>query len=107
MKDFWTGCQLGRLLDRRWRRDKLFLLGSAFEIAPPLQTMRHVSADDAVPLTLQFRVQKSKSKWGIPRKGYLVPGRDAPRARPNGESSWDVAAAAVAAVTRNGHDPQF
>ena len=41
------------------------------------------------------------SKRGIPRTGYLVPGRDAPGARPNGESSWETVAAtaAVAAVT--------
>ena len=33
------------------------------------------------------------------RTGYLVPGRDGPGALPNGESCWDVAAAAVVAVT--------
>ena len=35
------------------------------------------------------------------RTGYLVPGRDGPGALPNGESSWETAAAAaaVAAVT--------
>ena len=46
------------------------------------------------------------SKWGIPRTGYLVPGRDGPGAWPNGESSWEtVAAAAVAAVTSSGGLP--
>ena len=35
-----------------------------------------------------------------PRTGYLVPGRDTPRAQPNGESSWEtIVAAAVVAVT--------
>ena len=33
---------------------------------------------------------------GFPRTGYLVPGREGPGALPNGESSWDAAAAAVA-----------
>ena len=32
------------------------------------------------------------------RTGYLVPGRDAPETLPDVESSWDVAAAAVAAA---------
>ena len=31
--------------------------------------------------------------------GYVVPGRDSPRARPYGESSWETAAAVAAAVT--------
>ena len=34
----------------------------------------------------------------IPRTGYSGPGRDAPRARPNGESSWQTVAAAAVAV---------
>ena len=34
----------------------------------------------------------------VPGEGYLVPVRDTPRARPNGESSWETAAAV--AVTR-------
>ena len=39
------------------------------------------------------------SKWGIPRTGYLVPGRDTPRAWSNTKSSWETVAAAVAAVS--------
>ena len=35
---------------------------------------------------------------GFPSRAYLVPGRDAPRARPNGESSWETVAAAAVAV---------
>ena len=38
---------------------------------------------------LNFQIM---SKWGIPRTGYLVPGRDTPRARSNGESCSDSAA---------------
>ena len=44
------------------------------------------------------------SKWDIPYMGYFVPGRDAPRAWPNGESCWN--AAVVAAVTWNGYVPK-
>ena len=65
--------------------------------------------------------RKKTSKWGIPRTGYLVPGRDTPRAWSNTQNSWDVAAAAVAAVIwskmvqrwakviflENGHVPEF
>ena len=32
---------------------------------------------------------------GFPRTGYLVPARDAPGVSPDGESSWDAAAAAA------------
>ena len=43
----------------------------------------------------QTHAHRQESKSGIPRTGYLVPGRDTPRARPNAESSWDVAAVAA------------
>ena len=36
---------------------------------------------------------------GFPRTGYLVPGRDTPRAQPNTQSCWDAAAAVAVAVT--------
>ena len=35
---------------------------------------------------------------GFPRTGYLLPARGTPGVSPDGESSWDVAAAAAAAV---------
>ena len=40
--------------------------------------------------------EKHHRSEGFPSRAYLVPGRDAPRARPNGESSWQTVAAAAA-----------
>ena len=39
-----------------------------------------------------------ESKWGIPRTGYLIPGRDTPRAWSNTKSSWETVAAAAVVV---------
>ena len=37
--------------------------------------------------------------WGIPCMPYLLPGREAPGARPNGERSCETVAVAIVAVT--------
>ena len=62
--------------------------------------MEHIFFDVRVCIKISILKEfcENWSKWGIPRTGYLVPGRDATRAWPNAESSWDVTAAAAAAV---------
>ena len=52
------------------------------------------------PFGLALGVSRAGTKYpvrGIPHFD-LVPGRDAPRAQSNGESSWETAAAAVAVM---------
>ena len=45
-----------------------------------------------------FQVSEAYRSEGFPRTGYLIPGRDTPRAWSNTKSSWQTVAAAAAAV---------
>ena len=49
---------------------------------------------DILRFTLVYRSE------GFPRTGYLLPARGTPGVSPDGESSWDAAAVAAAAVSR-------
>ena len=79
----------------------------AFLCCKMCEKSQYVQHDDTIPavwidVTILKGVCQEMSKCGIPRTGYLVPGRDAPGVQPNGESSWEtVAAPAVSAIIRN------